>query len=355
MGVCTRFSFSPPAAAVTALAAAVFAGSAAAPRPALAASPAAQQRDDGDPLVDTVANGRGRVNYNTGTVRATGYGAPSPRANTPAQARLMARGAAIADALRNLAMSVSSVQVTATTRVKNYELQNDEVATRIDALLESPRIVSDRFQPDGTAVVVVELPLYGKDSVASVVLPEVLKGERDGDERDDEPRRERAAGGGYDANGNFVGPSVPAIPVLPPRRAPIPPLAPGREPGPTPASDPGPFTSVIVDCRGLRVSAVMSPKLYDTTGREIYGTVRVSPDYAIETGIVAYPRSMAEALRGSRAGAHPLIVRAVRVADKHRFNPVISLEDADRILAANSRDGFLPRTAVIFLVDPVRL
>jgi hypothetical protein len=104
----------------------------------------------------------------------------------------------------------------------------------------------------------------------------------------------------------------------------------------------------------MRVSAVMSPKLYDTTGREVYGTVRVRPDYAIETGIVGYPRSMRQALQGSRAGSHPLIVRAVRVADKFRFNPVISLEDADRILAANNRDGFLQRTAVIFLVDPVR-
>ena len=101
-------------------------------------------------------------------------------------------------------------------------------------------------------------------------------------------------------------------------------------------------------------SNIKSFKLYDTTGREVYGTVRVSPEYAIETGIVGYPRSMAEAIRSARAGSRPLIVKAVRVADKHRFHPVISLEDADRILAANNRDKFLLRTAVIFLVDPVQ-
>ncbi len=315
-------------------------------QPAFAGSPPTAAAPDTDPLVDTVANGRGRVNYNTGTVRATGYGAPSPRANTPAQARLMARGAAIADALRTLAMAVSSVQVTANTRVKNYVLESDEVKTRIEALLDSPRIVSEGWQRDGTAVVTVELPLYGKESVAAVVLPEVLG---------DRANRNQERGHRDDNNDStFVGPSQPAVPLRLPR-APLLPLPNGAEPGLTPATDPGPFTSVIVDCRGLHVSAVMSPKLYDTTGREVYGTVHVSPDYAIETGIVGYPRTMRQALHGSRAGSHPLIVRAVRVADKFRFNPVISLEDADRILAANNRDGFLPRTAVIFLVDPVRL
>ena len=313
-------------------------------RAAFAGSP-----PDRDPLVDTVANGRGRVNFNTGTVRATGYGAPSPRANSPAQARLMARGAAIADALRTLAMAVSSVQVTANTRVKNYVLENDEVKTAIEALLDSPRIVSESWQRDGTAVVTVELPLYGKKSVAAAVLPEVL-GERAN------RNEERGNRGGNNNGSIFVGPSQPAVPLPPPaRRAPVLPLPNGVEPGLTPVTDPGPFTSIIVDCRGLNVSAVMSPKLYDTTGREVYGTVRVSPDYAIETGIVGYPRSMRQAIHGPRAGSHPLIVRAVRVADKFRFNPVISLEDADRILAANNRDQFLPRTAVLFLVDPVRL
>jgi len=311
-------------------------------RPALAA---AQQRDR-DPLVDTTENGRGRVDYNRGAVQATGYGAPPTNANSPAQARLMARGAAIADALRTLAMTVSSIQVTANTKVKNYELKSDEVATRLEALLESPRIVSEKFQADGTSVVIVELPLYGRESVAAAVLPEVLG-------VSPSPSSSAPRGGGFAGGGRFAGPEGGAIPIRPAAPArPLPPL--GVEPNLTPLTDPGPFTSVIVDCRGLGVEAVMSPKLYDTTGREIYGTVRVSPDYAIEVGIVGYPRSMGQALRTSRAGSHPLIVRAVRVADRHRFNPVVSLEDGDRILAANSRDKFLLRTAVIFLVDPVR-
>ena len=318
----------------------------------------AQTRDN-DPTVDIAANGHGRINYASGTIKATGYGAPPKTANTPAQAKLMAIGAARADALRNLAMTVSSIQVTAETKVKNYELQSDVVQTKLSALLQSPRVISETTQPDGTAQVVVEMPMYGPNSVASAVLPEVLGNGANysGGPVVGEPYTPAGGyvpgGAGANANGEFVGPRSPAVRINPaPRPAPLAPLR--REPGLTPLGDSGPFSAVIIDCRGLNIEAIMSPKLMDTTGREVYGTIRVTPEYAIDTGIVSYPRSMSEAVRSARAGSHPLIVRGLRAADKHRFNPVISLEDADRILAANNRDGFLEKTRVIFLVDPVK-
>jgi hypothetical protein len=359
--------------------------------PAVLSPVIARTDDDGegrrDPLVETIDNGKGRINYNAGVVKATGYGAPPADgvAGTPAQAKLMALGAARADALRTLAMAVSSIQVTSETTVKNYVLQKDEIKTSLSAILKSPRIVSESMQADGTAVVVLELPLYGANSIASAVMPEVCRRSRHREHQptdNNEPESNSvdsaapaavdnaepstfstsgvriasaapAGGAGADANGNFHGPARPAIRLAPPIPHRIKPW-PGGEPGLTPKSDNGPFTSVLIDCRGLNVEAIMSPKIYDSTGREVYGTVRVTPEYAIETGIISYPRSMAEALQSARAGTHPLIVRAIRTADRFRFNPVISMEDADRILAANNRDRFLEQTRVILLVDPVR-
>jgi hypothetical protein len=353
---------------------------------ALAPVPAFAQADD--PLVDEVSKGKevvGRVNFNAGVIRAIGYGAPPPmdRASSGAQARLMSLGAAKTDALRNLAMAVSSVQVTAETTVKNYVLENDTVKTRLSALIRNARLISEKYQPDGTCVATMEMPLYGAGSVGSVIYPEVLPESsgsaplaRDGyrpltpsvggGDYGSTPRVSLpapvagvpgapAGGAGADRDGNFTGPKRPAVRVEAPKPAPAPAPLRGPEPGPTPLSDAGPFTSVLIDCRGLGVSAIMSPKLYDTTGREIYGTVRVDPEYAIETGIVSYPRSMAEAIRSARAGKRPLVIKAVRVADtQFRTNPVISVEDGDRILAANNRDGFLEQTRVIFLVDPIK-
>ncbi len=316
-------------------------------------APAARKQAD-DPLVDTAVNGKGRINYNAGIVKATGYGAlPQREGISNAQAKLMAIGAARADALRTLAMTVSSIQVTATTTVKNYQLESDVVETRLSALLQSPRVVSESLQSDGTAVVIVELPLHGANSVASVVLPEVLR--ESGMSNDSVGAQPESAYGTAPAGPDtWKGPDQPALRLEP--RVVNPPTVSIMipEPGVTPRSDTGPFTSLIVDCRGLRIDAIMSPKLMDTTGREIYGTVRVTPEYAIETGIVSYPRSMPDALRSARAGSHPLIVKAIRANDKFRFNPCISMEDGDRILAANNRDRFLEATRVIFLVDPLK-
>ena len=310
---------------------------------------------DGDPLIEVVAHGKARINYAAGIVKATGYGAPPTSTQNPAQARLMALGAARADALRNLAMAVSSVQVTSTTKVKNYITESDTIETKVSAVLQNAHIVAEAIGRDGTASVTVEIPLYGKGSVATAVFAEVILA----------PRRAMVA-----APEPVIKPVVKPEPVI---SSPVEPFkAPSggaRRLKPVPRvsvephgysltvtspSDEGPFTSVIVDCRGLGIQAVMSPKIYDTRGREVYGTLHVDIDYAIETGIVGYPRNVREALTGKRAGERPLIVRALRAKDQFKIDVVISSEDARRILAANERSNFLEQCRVILLCDPVR-
>ena len=151
---------------------------------------------------------------------------------------------------------------------------------------------------------------------------------------------------------NFKEPREPATQIASaPRVRPV--IRPNVEPGLTPTDERGPFSAVIIDCRGLGLRASIAPKLYDVSGRELYGTVRVDPDFAIETGIVGYPRTMYDALRARRAGSHPLIVKAARVG-KGGTDPILAYDDAERVLDANKRDGFFEKTRVIFLCDPVR-
>lgn len=123
---------------------------------------------------------------------------------------------------------------------------------------------------------------------------------------------------------------------------------------PTSWRDPGPFTSLIVDCRGLGVEGVISPKLYDQDGREVYGTMAVDFDFALEDGIVAYPRSVDAALSSPRAGERPLVVSAIGVWDRMRDGPVLGRSDARFVRDANRRDRFFERCRVLFLVDPIR-
>ena len=70
--------------------------------------------------------GSGGVDWRNGYVHVIGYGVP-PQGVYGAQAKLMARGAAKADAYRNAVEVLKGVRVDSQSYVRNYVMQNDEV------------------------------------------------------------------------------------------------------------------------------------------------------------------------------------------------------------------------------------
>ena len=118
-------------------------------------------------------------------------------------------------------------------------------------------------------------------------------------------------------------------------------------------SEPGkPYTSVIIDATGLGLDRCMSPKIRRANGSEVWGTVKVDPDYVSEHGIVGYARSMDEARKCDRCGSNPMIITATaRAGGAFKSDPVISDADADLLLAEDKKGGFLARFNVIFVKD----
>lgn len=271
-------------------------------------------------MVEVVASGRGRIDYEQGFARAVGLGALPPPSLTRSRAQdaLDARDAALADALRTLGMAVQQVRVDAKSRVSNYMLKSDDVRVKVSAVVKNAEVVEETFlKESGIWRVVVQTSLTGAGSVAEAVGATSL----------------------------------------------IPASAPASTPAPTPTPEPDPYapgappppgceyTGLIIDCRGLGVIPCRAPKLRDARGVEVYGTMQIDQDFVDEFGIVSYPRNMGDARRsGSRVGSRPLIIRARRAASD-RTNAIISDSDARTILDANIRDHFLERTAVMFVVD----
>jgi len=116
----------------------------------------------------------------------------------------------------------------------------------------------------------------------------------------------------------------------------------------------GPFTGLIVDCRGIGVKRCISPILMTEGGKTIYGRFPRMTDAQIEeskrVGVVGYLGSPEHVLK-SRAGERPLVVRALRVEGNFIGNPIISDADGERILAENSKARFFDKWKVAFLVD----
>jgi hypothetical protein len=111
------------------------------------------------------------------------------------------------------------------------------------------------------------------------------------------------------------------------------------------------YTGVIIDARGFELEPTLSPRIYDVSGRLIYGNVYIDSEIAVSQGIVEYaitPDIFERAIKGgSRAGIRPMILKAIALKDNN-CSVVISDADADMLLESNSSASFLKNCAVVF-------
>ena len=77
--------------------------------------------------------------------------------DTPEQAKLMAKRAAQVDAYRNLSETIYGLEIDSTTTVKDFVTQNDIIKTRLNVILRGAKVVDERYKPDGTCEVDVEI------------------------------------------------------------------------------------------------------------------------------------------------------------------------------------------------------
>ena len=260
------------------------------------------------------------ADFELNRVEADGFGLPPDYAVSAAQARLMARRAAISDAQRNLAEQIAGVQVDSETTVQNLQISSDIVKTRVSALLKGAKVISESYE-DGACHVVIALPLYGvNNSLASAVLPRTT-------------RRE----------------AFPATILPEPDEPMYTPTQPETTTTPTTTTitnrQSGTYTGIIVDCTGLDLRTAMSPVIKTTAGEPIYGYKNLDSKKVIKNGMAGYASSYSGNV--SRAGSNPLIVKAVGV--DHYFNPVVNVADAKIILEENGYTHFLDNCAVVFI------
>ncbi|MGD9167929.1 MAG: hypothetical protein PVH33_14550, partial [Syntrophobacterales bacterium] len=174
--------------------------------------------------------GQGSINWSTGKVVAVGIGAPPAKAANMAQARAMARRAAITVARRNLLEVSQGVQVDSMTLVKDFTVKSDIIRTSVQGVVRNAQVIDTAYMSDGSVEVTMVMSLGGE--FANVILPPPPVG----------------------------GEGPPGFPMVPP----------GTE---MPASQV--FTGLVIDARGLGARPAMAPKIVDESGREIYGSAMV--------------------------------------------------------------------------------
>lgn len=249
---------------------------------------------------------QGSINWSTGKVVAVGIGAPPAKAANMAQARAMARRAAITVARRNLLEISQGVQVDSMTLVKDFTVKSDIIRTSVQGVVRNAQVIDTAYMSDGSVEVTMAMSLGGE--FANVILPPPPVG----------------------------GEGPPAFPMPPA----------GTE---MPSSLV--YTGLVIDARGLGARPAMAPKIVDESGREIYGSAMVNREFAVQQGMVGYAKDVSAAQANSRVTDRPVTIKAVRMSGPAKCDVVISDSDAAKLTSAAENLSFLQKCRVMVVLD----
>ena len=269
-------------------------------------------------IVEKIGN-NGNVNWSAGYIEAVGIGAPPPRAIGKPEARPMALRAAELDAKRNLLEITKGVRIDSTTVVKDYTVESDIINSQVEGFIKGAQVVKKDLMSDGTVEVTVRMPLFGNFS--QVIMPKVM-------ERKPEAKP----------------------PLIPLADVPVTPSTPSAPSAPSAPSGPV-YTGLVVDARGIQTRPAMAPKILDENGQEVYGSMNVDKEYAVQQGISGYARDLTAAQSNSRVTNNPLTVKGLKVQGQGRSDIVISNADAASIRSAADNLTFMKKCRVMIVLE----
>ncbi|MGA2330128.1 MAG: hypothetical protein ABSG75_00050 [Syntrophales bacterium] len=244
---------------------------------------------------------KGKINWSEGYIEAVGIGAPPERYVGKPQARPMALRAAKVDAYRNLLETTKGVRIDSTTVVKDFTVESDVINAAVEGLVRGAKVVNQDYLSDGTVEVTLRMPMAG--GFAQVIIPKALE------------KKPEAA------------PPAP----------------------PAPAGDV--FTGMVVDARGLQARPAMAPKVLDENGKEVYGSMNVDKEFAVQQGMSGYARDLTAAQSNPRVTNNPVSVKGVKTEGPGKSDIVISNADADKIRGAADNMTFLKKCRVMIVLD----
>ncbi len=265
----------------------------------------------------TTMESNGCIDWDNGIIYATGMGVPNPKFETQAQKTYSAYQAAKTVAMRNLLQMVQGINITSTRTVKAGMLEDDTINTQINGKIRQVQ-EAGRPQTMNDGSVWVTMKMYMRDIISILV------------------NNQRFA---FKSGDMF--------------KRPGPETSPGEE-----TKDKGPeyggdantvYTGVIIDARGTGVVPAMSPKVYGPDGKEVYGSIAVEREFALQHGVVGYVKELDEAKSNERVKGNPLLIKAKLSSDK-TSDLVVSEKDAELLNQLDATQSFLREARVIVII-----
>lgn len=262
----------------------------------------------------------GSVNWSAGYIEAVGIGAPPDRYIGKPQARPNALRAAEVVAKRNLLEITKGVRIDSSTTVKDYAVESDVINSQVEGVIKGAQVVKQEYMSDGTVEVTVRMPLFGNFS--QVIMPKIMEKK----------------------------PSITPPAATPPPAPPEPVVAAPVVPPPA-APAAVVYTGLVVDARGMQARPAMSPKIVDESGQEVYGTIIVDREFAVQQGVSGYARDLTSAQGNARVTNNPLTVKGVKAQGAGKSDIIISNADAAALRAAVDNLAFMKKCRVMIVLD----
>ena len=121
------------------------------------------------------------------------------------------------------------------------------------------------------------------------------------------------------------------------------------------------YTGILIDARGQlpvhgeyssdQLNPCLFPKIWNKNMNLIYEKNIVEPSRAKKQGIVLYTGTLDEIMYRDRIGTEPLRIIARGVFGDNRTDPIISNEDAERILAKSENIDLLRQGKIVIVCD----
>lgn len=250
---------------------------------------------------------KGVVNYEDAYIEAIGIGAPPEKYYGKPNARPMAERAAKVDAMRNMLEVVKGVQINSQTVVRDFVTESDVINAQVEGLVRGAYKVGEtNYMSDGTVEIRMRMPLSG---IAKAVFNKSFADDKKTD-------------------------------------TPPPPIT-AR---PTPAGG-DIFTGLVVDARGLHARPAMSPKIVDENGAEVYGSLVVSKEYAVQQGVSGYARDLTAAQGNTRVTNNPITVKGLSAEGAGKSDIKISTDDARKLRSVKENIDFMKKCRVMIVLD----
>ncbi|MCJ8500323.1 hypothetical protein [Desulfatitalea alkaliphila] len=259
----------------------------------------------------------GVIHWSRGAIVASGQAVMPDETAFEGECNAQLRGQAHAAAVANLSQALAMVPVDAVRSAGDMFVGDDKMAARLAGMAQAAPVIDEVCQADGRLVLTIQMSLLG--SFAQLMLPDDIK--------QVEPIR---------AMPRESGPEALRQPES------------GAEPKQT---DPGVFSGLVVDARGIGARPAMVPTLMDESGRVVYGPPFISRSQAVHHGACLYLRVLEDRETHPRVAPRPLWVKGLHTPPERPSDIVISNADAARLHGASANLTFLRACRVIVLLD----